>query len=416
MIKKNINMRILFFLSSLELGGSERQAFILAEHLQKEGYDIQVWGFEKPGKVALLCDEKKIIWKSCPYWKGNIFRKINLMLSNVRNIRKFNPNIIIPFGGMPSFLCAVSWRFTKARICIWGERDIGLSRFWYDTYPFAIKLSSCVVTNSKEGEEYIRREYDSGLDIRVINNGVYTKAPKETREKWRELLKAQESTLVYCMVANLSSLKNHSLLISAWYKSLNVSAVPYDSILVLAGREDDMTDSLKQQVSDYGINDKVRFLGQVDDISGLLTAVDVGVLSSLSEGQSNAILEYMYAGLPIIASDLPSTRELLDNTDSCLFKKDSVEELVESLKQMVSVCKRKENGLKNAERCKQLYFPERMFASYKALFNDLLKKRRKRITISILNSFIFFLLKYFIYDLKMGYSIIIKLFFWEKKK
>jgi glycosyltransferase involved in cell wall biosynthesis len=401
-------MRILFFLSSLELGGAERQALLLAEHLQNEKHDVQIWGLERPGKVSLFCDAKKIIWKSCPYWKGNLFQRIKIIFNTTLNIREFNPDIIIPFGGMPSFLCAISWRFTKAIACIWGERDIGLSRYWFDEYSFAIRLATCVVTNSYEGKEYIKREYNKNLDIRVINNGVFSNAPEETREKWRERLGAKESTLVYCMVANLSNLKNHSLLLEAWYHATKTAAIPDDAILVLAGREDDMADLLKQKVIDYGMSDKVKFLGPVDDISGLLATVDVGVLCSNSEGQSNAILEYMYAGLPIIASDLPSIREILHDTGSCLFRKDSVEELTTALGQMTSADRRYKIGRYNVERCRQLYLPEKMFNGYKNLLNEMLNKKKKKISMGDWHAIIIWFLNMFISGCKRRFINLIK--------
>lgn len=275
-------------------------------------------------------------------------------------------------------------------------------------YPFAIKLSTCVVANSYESKEYIKREYNKNLDIRVINNGVHTKAPEETREKWRERLGAEESTLVYCMVANLHINKNHSLLIKAWYEALRLSNIPEDSILVLAGRYGDTTESLKQQVVNFKIQEKVRFLGPVDDISGLLTAVDVGILSSFSEGQSNAILEYMYAGLPIIASDLLSIREMLSDTGSCLFRKDSVDELTAALGQMTPADRRYKIGRNNAEKCRQLYLPEKMFDGYKVLINEMINKDKKEMYVYKWFAITILLLKIIISNCKEKFINIVK--------
>src|SRR2546426_8921983 len=53
----------------------------------------------------------------------------------------------------------------------------------------------------------------------------------------------------------------------------------------------------------------VRFLGPVDDVPGLLSAVDLAVLSSTSEGCPNAVLECMASGLPVVATDIPGIRK-----------------------------------------------------------------------------------------------------------
>jgi glycosyltransferase involved in cell wall biosynthesis len=389
-------MKFLFFLTSLELGGAERQAILLAEHLQSEGHDVKVWGLGKPGKASSLCDEKKIVWESKRFWlEGNIFKEANGLFEMIRDIKKFSPDIIIPYCTTPSLLCALSWRFTRTRVCLWGERDIGLSRGFHKEYPFAIKLSTCVVTNSREGESFIKKEFGYNLDVRVICNGVYTSPAKETKEIWRKKLGAGETSFIACMVANIHRIKNHPLLIEAWNKALKSSVIPSDSLLVLAGHEYE-AENVKCQVANYGIQDNVKFLGQVDDIPGLLSAVDMGVLTSFSESQPNAILEYMYAGLPVIASDLPSIRDILQDTDSCFFRKDSVDDLVTAFQQMASADRRHNAGLHNAKICRQKYSPERMFADYEALFSELLANQRSKIPLNIRINIILWFPKYIV--------------------
>ena len=365
-------MRILFFISGFELGGAERQAIMLAEYMRSEGHEVFFWGLGKPGKVSMLCDEKKIAWNSIKI-NRNPFRVLF-------DIRKISPDVIIPFCTYPSLLCAISWRFTDVKVCLWNERDIGLSRDLQTMFPSAFKLSSCVVTNSEGGKNYIKKEFGSELDVRVINNGITLPLPKKTKEVWRKELDIKESTFVACIVANLTKVKNHSLLIHGWNDALKLSVVPKDSLLVLAGREDQMAESLRTQVANYGIQDKVKFLGQVDDVSGLLNVVDIGILSSFSEGQPNAILEYMYVGLSIIASDIPGNKEILQDTESCFFKTDSAKDLVEAFRVMRSFDRRYESGKKNASLCRQKYSPEKMFADYKALLDELISKKRKRVS------------------------------------
>ena len=68
---------------------------------------------------------------------------------------------------------------------------------------------------------------------------------------------------------------------------------------------------LRQLTAELGIADDVNFIGRCDDVASLLFASHVGVLSSKAEGFANAILEYMAAGLPVVATDVGGVREAI---------------------------------------------------------------------------------------------------------
>ena len=68
---------------------------------------------------------------------------------------------------------------------------------------------------------------------------------------------------------------------------------------------------LRQLATELAIANDVHFIGRCDDVASLLFASDVGVLSSRAEGFANAILEYMAAGLPVVATDVGGVREAI---------------------------------------------------------------------------------------------------------
>jgi glycosyltransferase involved in cell wall biosynthesis len=65
-----------------------------------------------------------------------------------------------------------------------------------------------------------------------------------------------------------------------------------------------------------GVADVVTFLGPRDDIVDILAAADVGVLSSDFEGMPLAVLEYMAAGLPVVATDVGGLPQLIDDGET----------------------------------------------------------------------------------------------------
>jgi glycosyltransferase involved in cell wall biosynthesis len=89
-----------------------------------------------------------------------------------------------------------------------------------------------------------------------------------------------------------------------------VRASVLDAGFVIAG-EGELMESLRELAVQLGIQDDVFFIGRCDNVADLLFASDIGVLSSKAEGFANAILEYMAAGLPVVATDVGGAREAI---------------------------------------------------------------------------------------------------------
>jgi len=82
-----------------------------------------------------------------------------------------------------------------------------------------------------------------------------------------------------------------------------------EATLLLAGKPGAASAQLHQLARSLRLN--VRFLGHRDDVAELLAAADVLCLPSLREGFPGAALEAIAVGCPVIASDIPATREVL---------------------------------------------------------------------------------------------------------
>jgi len=90
-----------------------------------------------------------------------------------------------------------------------------------------------------------------------------------------------------------------------------------DARFVLAGDGPERA-ALEERARRLGLGDRVAFLGHRDDIPAVLAALDVFVLPSLSEGLSNALLEAMALGRPIVATDIGPNAEVVRDRESAL--------------------------------------------------------------------------------------------------
>ncbi len=111
------------------------------------------------------------------------------------------------------------------------------------------------------------------------------------------------------IVANLRAVKNIELLIRAASRLAPLHPhVHFD----VAG-EGELRGPLQALIESLGLRDRVTLRGNVSDIPAFLHSLDVAVLCSLSEGSPNAIMEYMAAGLPTVATDVGGTAELVEH-------------------------------------------------------------------------------------------------------
>ena len=275
----------------------------------------------------------------------------------------------------PNLACALTWRFSGAEQCLWHQRDEGRgrpSRFWE---RLAVRNSSCFVSNSDQGTHFLMQELLIPKErIHFIPNAVDPSPPMYTRKQWRENLGITENTTCVCMVANLHAHKDHATLLRAWQlvqkrweTGCGIKPLP---LLLLAGRFGNTADRLQKLARESALANTVRFLGPVNDISGLLGAVDLGVFSSYREGMPNAVLEYCAAGLAVVATDIPGTRAIVGEKANHWLTppKDPGALAVRLLELLENVEVRRRTGECNRFRAEKEFGPERLISTYKQLF------------------------------------------------
>ena len=135
------------------------------------------------------------------------------------------------------------------------------------------------------------------------------------RKEARRALQLTDEAKVLLNVGRHEFQKGHRYLIEAMsYLHQKNSQL----VLLIAGREGNTTQELMTQVKESGLNDQIRFLGHREDIPDLLASADLFVFPSLFEGLPGAVIEAMALGLPVIASDIPSLREVVENGKNAL--------------------------------------------------------------------------------------------------
>lgn len=171
--------------------------------------------------------------------------------------------------------------------------------------------------------------------ITVIPNGIDTNYFDSIMPDihLRESLSIKADNFIIICVANLHINKGHRYLLKA-FETLNQKYPETRLLIVGDGVE---YNNLKNQIKEFQSKNNITFLGRRTDVPELLKISDCFVLPTLFEGQSNAIMEAMASGLPIITTDIPENQALIDDKHSgILVPIKSSDELVHALQLVLS--------------------------------------------------------------------------------
>ncbi len=197
-----------------------------------------------------------------------------------------------------------------------SRRDMG---FWYT--PGYLRLLrktrhfvSHVIANSEAVKGItIEKEHFSQDEVSVIYNGYpagksppsYPPLSEAEKKPRREQLGLPAEGRFAILVANLREIKRIGGDAIIALSALSDSVSNAHLVLVGAGEQS----TYRELAQRMGVSERVHFLGARSDVKEILPAMDVGLSCSESEGYSNAIVEYMQARLPVVASNVGGNAE-----------------------------------------------------------------------------------------------------------
>lgn len=176
----------------------------------------------------------------------------------------------------------------------------------------ALALNARFTSVSHAGAEWLHRQLAiPPARIHLLPNGVdlqrFSESTEDMRAETRAKLQVAADALVVTSVGSLTSMKRQDVLLAAASEVL-----PHcPGLVVLVVGDGRLRSQLEQQSAKLGMQSVVRFLGQREEIPAILAASDIYACTSDSEGMSNAILEALAAGLPIVATAVGDNSRLI---------------------------------------------------------------------------------------------------------
>lgn len=201
-----------------------------------------------------------------------------------------------------------------------------MEKFIYFSYDKIISISEQTQNNLVKWLKPKQKKLDKFI---VVENGIsVNKFKNAVPYKKSEICnKFTNEVKLLCMVGRFSKQKDQLTIIKA------MKDLPQNVHLLLVG-EGELKYQNKQLAKELGVNDRVHFLGFRNDVERILKTCDIVVLSSNWEGFGLAAVEGMAAGKPLIASDVPGLKEIVQDAGK-LFSKNDSKELAKIIKELL---------------------------------------------------------------------------------
>lgn len=364
---------VLFYVPSLVIGGTETQLVHLASGLAKARFNASVMSSGAWGPLGDRLAREGVPVYLCESGQGGMPSSAEC----VRLIRRLRPAIFHSFSYLQSAWDVQTACEAGIRIIITSRRNM---RHWDVTRSLQPwervrnQRTSCVVANCEavaalcaEVEGVPRR------DLRTIRNGVVaTPRCQRLRDAARFSVGADPSDIVIGTVGNLRAEKGHDVLIRAF--KLIHDRTPNSRLVVCgAARYNITVAGMEEYVEALRLGGRVSFLGY-RPATAFLPSVDLYIHSSRAEGLPNAVLEAMAQGVPVIATDVGGTAELIEHgVSGVLVPAGNAELLAEAaLKVLKDSRWRAALAKKGHERAASCFSIQDMVRSYEKTYEELL--------------------------------------------
>ena len=359
--------KLAFYIGSLNKGGAERVFVNLAEYFQNKGYQIvMVTQYRKEDEYVLAEGIRRVI-SDIPPEETTGSRAVNFYrrMSRLHRIwKKERPDLVLSCVGKNNFMAVVTTMFTKTKpvVSVVGEaKEEYPNRLMKALANLLFPFASGVILQTERSKSFFSQRV-SRTSV-ILPNSLN---PLFIRERFRG---EREKRIV--SVGRLDANKNHEMMIRA-FAGL---AGRYPEYTLTIYGEGELREHLQKLIASLGLEEKVFLPGVVPDVAERIEKAALFLLVSYSEGVSNALIEALALGLPVIATDVPSggTQELIRHGGNGLIIPPGDEEALKAaMERLLSDGEYAERLGEQAHKIQERLAPERVNRQWQDYFESIL--------------------------------------------
>lgn len=369
MNKKNVRKTIAFYIGSLRKGGAERVFVNLAKYFQAEGYRVvMVTQYQKEEEYELPDGIERILSdigeeKVTASRAVNFFRRLN-KLHAIWKERQ--PDLVLSCIGKNNFMTVVTTRGTKTRavVSVVGEaKEEYPSRGMRMLADFLFSCAAGVILQTERSRGFFCRKV--GEKAVILPNSLN---PAFIRPRYEGV---REKKIV--SVGRMDANKNHEMQLRAFARLKD----KYPEYTLVIYGDGELRPYIEETAEELGIAKRVFLPGVVQDVAERIGQASLFLLTSYSEGVSNALIEALALGLPVIATDVPSggTEELMkDGVNGLIIPAGEQAALTRAMDRLLGDPAYAQQLGREAARIQERLAPERVNPLWKAYFEELMDK------------------------------------------
>ncbi len=362
---------ICFYIGSLHKGGAERVFVNLAEYFQNTGYRVTIvtqYRFPEEEEYALPSGVRRVLSDLTEDELSNS-RIVNLC----RRILKLHliwkrekPNLVLSCIGKNNFMTVVTTMFTRTRpvVSVVGEaREEYPGRLMRILANHLFPFADGIVLQTERSRAFFHRRV--GRRAVILPNSLNPDFIKPRYEGERD----KRIVSVGRMDAN----KNHAMM----FRAFAALADRYPDYTLTIYGDGELRGYLEDLAVQLGIADRVAMPGVIPDVAGQIEKASLFLLTSYSEGVSNALIEALATGLPVIATDVPSggTVELItDEVNGLIIPAGDEKALEKAMDRLLSDPDQAERMGREAAKIQKRLAPERVNGLWREYFEKIMAK------------------------------------------
>jgi len=357
-------MKVLLVDDLLDIGGKERQMLTAVKALRSRGVEVHLGLLSKPGtlgaEAAMLADSHVVFGRKHPFSPGAIHRLR-------KYIRENHIDIVHCNGVVDSFYVYLASKGIRVKcVCtVHGyEKNLYLT-----VHKWVLARFDAVIAVSSSFLRDMKKSGYTSPAFRVIHNSI----SNDYQPIERQHEHTRSTTTKAVMVSRFDWSKDQMTVAKAM-TVLKEREVDISLDFIGAGPDEYMS-PVREFTTSHGLQGMIQFLGEIDDLTRILPAYDLMVMSSNAESFGIALVEGMASGLPVVASDIPSFREITsDSRFGILFEPVDDKDLADRIQALISSpTKMRELSALSLERAAE-YTPDRFADDTLNLYYTLIGK------------------------------------------